>query len=276
MNNQTKQPVINVLLFTGISALIMIKIPYCTVSLIQTKKRVCMCGRFTLGKKPNEISDYFESHFDYTISTKILDKFAFKFNIPPSSIILSLRYNNKNSIECHPVRWGLVPSWSQGIDKRFSMNNARADTIGSKPAFRTAFKQQRCLIIADGFYEWHNQAGVKQPYYITTQNRGIFTFAGVWEQWIAPDQSYSIQSCSIITTEARSFMSKIHSRMPVIISDEFQHDWLLTKQTSDHLDKIQSLLLQSDYSLMQYYAVNKTVNSTSNDYGELLKPLDCG
>ncbi|MFV1985051.1 MAG: SOS response-associated peptidase, partial [Thiohalomonadales bacterium] len=193
-----------------------------------------MCGRFTLGKQTDEILDYFESHFDYKSTRETLDKFAFKFNIPPGTDILSLHYNNENYIECHPIRWGLIPSWSKGIDNRFSMNNARAETITSKPAFRTPFKQQRCLIITDGFYEWHSQAGVKQPYYITRKDQNIFTFAGIWDQWISPDQSNSIQSCSIITTEAKSFMTKIHTRMPVIISPEFQTDWLSTKQSSTH------------------------------------------
>jgi len=229
-----------------------------------------MCGRFTLGKSPEEIIDYFESHFDYSGNVTAFDKFAFKFNIPPSSDILSLRYNNENHIECHPVRWGLVPSWSKGIDNRFSMNNARADTIDSKPAFRTPFKQQRCLIIADGFYEWQTQAGAKQPYYISRKDRGIFTFAGVWDHWLSPDQSSSIESCSIITTEASSFMTKIHSRMPVIISPEHQNDWLSTKQSSAHSELMLSLLEQSDYSLMQYYAVSKTVNSPQNDSAELI------
>jgi len=234
-----------------------------------------MCGRFTLGKQTDEIKDYFESHFDYSISTEAINKFAFKFNIPPSSNILSLRYNNENKIECHAIRWGLVPSWSKGIDNRFSMNNARSDTITIKPAFRTPFKQQRCLIIADGFYEWQSQpAGAKQPYYISRQDRGIFTFAGVWDQWLSPDQSNSIQSCSIITTEASSFMTKIHSRMPVIISPEHQVEWLTTKQSSAHSELMVSLLEQSDYSVMQYYAVSKKVNSPKNDLKELVTKID--
>ncbi len=232
-----------------------------------------MCGRFTLGKQTEEIIDYFESHFDYTLSAKSINNFAFKFNIPPSSDILSLRYNNENQLECHPLRWGLVPSWSKGIDNRFSMNNARADTISTKPAFRTPFKQQRCLIMADGFYEWHSEAGAKQPYYITRKDQNIFTFAGVWDQWISPDQSNSIQSCSIITTEANSFMTKIHCRMPVIISEQHQHDWLSTKQSSSHSELISSLLQQSDYSVMQSYVVSKTVNSPKNDYQELIKNI---
>jgi len=233
-----------------------------------------MCGRFTLGKHPDEIMDYFESHFDYTSSSLPLEKFAFKFNIPPSTEILNLRYNNENQPECHPTRWGLVPSWSKGIDNRFSMNNARADTIATKPAFRTPFKRQRCLIITDGFYEWQNQAGAKQPYYITRKDQKIFTFAGIWDQWLSPDQSSSIQSCSIITTEASSFMTKIHSRMPVIISSEFQHDWLTNKSSSTHSELMLSMLDQSDYSLMHYYAVSKSVNSPKNDSEQLVDKIN--
>ncbi len=233
-----------------------------------------MCGRFTLGKQPQEIMDYFESHFDYSFAIKSLDKFALKYNIPPSSTILSLRYNNENHLECHPLRWGLVPSWSKGIDNRFMMNNARSDTIASKPAFRIPFKQQRCLIIADGFYEWQNHANTKQPYYISRKDRGIFTFAGIWDQWLSPDQSSSVQSCSIITTEANSFMTKIHARMPVIINPEQQRDWLTTKQSSSHSEMMQSLLEQSDYSVMRYHAVSKNVNTPKNDSEELIEPLN--
>ncbi len=237
-----------------------------------------MCGRFTLGKQPDEIIEYFELYFNYnsnhSYTTNDIKNFAFKFNIPPSSNILTLRYNNENQVECHALRWGLVPSWSKGIDNRFSMNNARADTISSKPAFKTPFKQQRCLIITDGFYEWHNQGNSKQPYYITRKDKTIFTFAGVWDQWLSPDQSNSIQSCSIITTQATAFMSKIHSRMPVIISPEQQHNWLTTKHSSAHSKLMLSLLEQSDYSMMRYYAVSKTVNSPKNDSPELIQELN--
>jgi putative SOS response-associated peptidase YedK len=233
-----------------------------------------MCGRFTLGKQTDEIIDYFESHFNYTVTAKTIDSFAYKFNIPPSSNILSIRYNNENQLECHPVRWGLVPSWSKGIDNRFSMNNARSDTISSKPAFRTPFKHQRCLIITDGFYEWQNQTGSKQPYYITRKDRNIFTFAGIWDHWISPDQSNSILSCSIITTESNSFMAKIHTRMPVIISQKHQFDWLAPKQSSSHSELILSLLEQSDYRSLQYYAISKNVNSPRNDSAELIVNLN--
>ncbi|MFV2059377.1 MAG: SOS response-associated peptidase [Gammaproteobacteria bacterium] len=239
----------------------------------QNTEYLTMCGRFTLGKQTDEIIDYFESHFNYSIGANTIDKFAFKFNIPPGTDILSLHYNNENQLQCHPIRWGLVPSWSKGIDNRFSMNNARSDTITSKPAFRTPFKQQRCLIITDGFYEWHNEANAKQPYYISRKDQSLFTFAGVWDQWISPDQSNSIQSCSIITTEASAFMTKIHSRMPVIISREHQLDWLAPRQSSAHLELMESLLAQSDYSVMHSYAVSKTVNSPKNDSPELVNKI---
>ena len=123
------------------------------------------------------------------------------------------------------ARWGLIPSWAKDMAMGAKMNNARAETVAEKPAFRAAFRRRRCLIPVDGWYEWRQEGGRKQPYFIYPQNRGVCGLAGLWEEWISPDGS-PIESYAVVTTDADTTTGKIHDRMPVVIAPAQHSLWL--------------------------------------------------
>ena len=190
-----------------------------------------------------------------------LDK---NFNVAPGQIIPIVMQEHGEKI-LEPVKWGLVPFWTKDPKIGYRMINTRAETISEKPSFKAAFKYRRCLIPANGFYEWKKPE--KQPYYIHLPNRAIFTFAGIWEEWHHPDGS-SLRTCSIITTEPNEIMKNIHERMPVILNKEDEEKWLLENE-----QKELQALLKPYHNEMQMYPVSKAVNSYKNNYAELLEQM---
>ena len=218
-----------------------------------------MCGRFTQTSSPQGYAEQFG------ISTDLSHKA--RYNIAPSTDILACRMSVDGVKELTPLHWGLVPSWSKGPDKRYSMINARAETVASKPAFRTPFRRQRCLIPADGFFEWHAENG-KQPYYIHRKDTAPLVFAGLWDQW-GDSEGDVIDSCTIIVCAANNLMSPIHERMPVILDPAVFDDWL---QSTD-ADYLQSLLLPYAGPGLEMYPVSRAVNSAKNDRAELLERI---
>ena len=219
-----------------------------------------MCGRFTLGREPDSLLDYFHLHGE-------VPTFHLSYNIAPTQVTPVVLLDREQNRVCRMMRWGLIPSWSKGPDARFNMINARAETIAEKPAYRTAFRQRRCLIPADGYFEWSVQAQAKQPYYIYKQDKGLFAFAGVWEQWQSPEQQ--INSFSIVTTEAKGALLRIHHRMPVIVGPEKMDDWLLA--SGNHL--YAKLLADADCSDLAYHPVSNRINSAKNNSADLLEPI---
>ncbi len=218
-----------------------------------------MCGRFTLGKEPNSLLEYFHLHGE-------VPTFHLSYNIAPTQMSLVVYANQQHRV-CDLMRWGLIPSWSKGPDTKFNMINARAESIEEKPAYRSAFKQRRCLVPVDGFYEWSGQARPKQPYYIYQENQSLFALAGIWEQW--QSETEQINSFCIITTNANTVMQNIHHRMPVIIRPDHFDDWLLSGES----DGYQSLLIPREDIELQYHAVSTGVNSVKNNSPDLLKPI---
>lgn len=171
-----------------------------------------MCGRFTLSVFPEVLTQIFEVE-------KIPD-FKPQYNIAPTQMVLVVLYNSEgNKREIQRLRWGLIPSWAKDQSMGARLINARAETVAEKPAFRRAFKRQRCLVVADGFYEWQQQDGKKQPYYFRLSNGRPFSFAGLWEEWQSPEQE-RIKSCTILTTQANELLQMVHDRMPVILQQE--------------------------------------------------------
>ena len=166
-----------------------------------------------------------------------------------------------------PVKWGLVPFWAKDPKIGYRMINTRAETIAEKPSFKAAFKYRRCLIPANGFYEWRKSD--KQPFYIHLPDYELFTFAGIWEEWHHPDGS-SLRTCSIITTEPNETMQEIHERMPVILSREDEDKWLKQNEQKELL----SLLKPFDNDLIEIHPVSKAVNSYKNNYKELLQKVE--
>lgn len=221
-----------------------------------------MCGRFTLTINPSELNEAFE---DFTFP----EKFSPRFNISPSQPVLAIP-NNVNK-KADFFMWGLIPSWSKDPSIANKLINARGETVAEKPSFRGALKYKRCLIPADGFYEWKVVAGskTKTPYFIHMKDRKPFAFAGLWDEWHSPDGD-SIRTCTIITTEPNELMASLHNRMPVILEPKDYEQWLdPTPQTPANL---LPLIQPFSTTKMSAYAVSTLVNKPSNDLAECVVP----
>ncbi len=214
-----------------------------------------MCGRFTLTANP---ADYFGSFYFPPI-------FAPRFNIAPSQPLLAIPNDGRNSATF--FLWGFIPSWAKNAN--FTSNNARAETLAEKPSFKGAYKYRRCLIFADGFYEWQKISGqkTKVPHYIFMKSRRPFAFAGLWSDWESPDGS-RVKTATIITTEPNEVVAPIHKRMPVIISSKFYSQWLDPKVRTD----LDSLLAPCPAEGMGAYPVSTLVNDAVNDRMECVVP----
>jgi len=176
-----------------------------------------MCGRYTRSRPP----EVFAQLFDAPAGAPGL---ALRYNIAPSNEVLACRAVPGQGRELTLLRWGLIPSWAKDAKIAYHTINARAETVAEKPAYRAAFRRRRCLIAADGFYEWKPGAPKKQPYYIRLKDGAPFAFAGLWEHW--EREGRTIESCSIIVTRANERVATIHDRMPVILDDDDLSLWL--------------------------------------------------
>lgn len=230
-----------------------------------------MCGRFAQYADPDTLADHFG------LAMAAVDAQP-RFNVAPTQPVLAVRLTeDQQHRECVNLRWGLVPFWSKGPDNRYSMINARAETVASKPAYRAAFVQRRCLIPADAFYEWQAGKDGKQPYAIHRKDRRPFAMAGLFEHWQGEDGSV-IDSCTIIVTEANALLRPIHERMPVILDPTDYGTWLGTQRPDQEVDKptLQSLLKPADPSGLEAYPISRAVNRPANDSPDLLEPLAAG
>jgi len=168
------------------------------------------------------------------------------------------------------LRWGLIPFWAEDPASFGARTiNARAETVASKPTFRSAFRQQRCLVVADGFYEWQKREHRKQPYYIHLRDKRPFAFAGLWERW--EGDADAVDSCTIITTQSNELTAPLHDRMPVIIHPKDYAAWLNPGATQVHA--LQSLLRPYPPEEMSAYPVGTHVNNAANDGLECIEPL---
>lgn len=220
-----------------------------------------MCGRFTLAVPAEALASAFKL-------TQV-PELAPRYNIAPTQQVLAIR-GGETSREAVLLRWGLVPSWAKDLSAGAKMINARSETAAEKPAFRSAMRQRRCLIPADGFYEWQAQPEGKQPFHIRLADRGPFALAGLWEHWKAPTGDW-VYTCTILTTEANELMRPLHDRMPVIIPPEHYDRWL-DPQIHD-AGPLQSLLVPYPAELMLAAPVSKAVNRVANDGPDLIAPL---
>ena len=219
-----------------------------------------MCGRFALYSSVQAIVDY----------AKILNRMQElnpNYNVAPGQRIPVI-INKQDGKYFDIFQWGLIPFWAKDPKIGYKMINSRAETIAEKPSFKYAFKRRRCLIPANGFYEWRKKD--KQPFYIHLKDRELFTFAGIWENWKSPE-GMNIKTCSIITTESNEFMQPIHHRMPVILDREKEFDWI-----SDKMEDSKMLLpfLKPYEKNMLVYEISKEVNSPRNNYKELIQSIN--
>ncbi len=224
-----------------------------------------MCGRFTLRASASVVAEHF-AIFE-------LPPFGPRFNIAPSQPVAVVRLAPGGSEPTRELvwpRWGLIPSWAKdpGIGNR--MINARAETVAEKPAFRGAFRRRRCLLPADGFYEWQGRGRGKQPYFIRLHDDRLFAFAGLWESWQRPDHS-AVESCTLLTTEPNELIRPIHDRMPVILAPEDYRRWL--DPSVEEAGQLISLLGSFPSDAMRAHPVGTLVNSPANDEPQCVEPL---
>jgi putative SOS response-associated peptidase YedK len=222
-----------------------------------------MCGRFTLTADPADLQEAFLwVNFGNT-------DFSPRYNIAPSQGVPVVINNGKNSVDF--FTWGLVPRWAKDPKIGYRMINARAETLAEKSSFRYAYKYRRCLILADGFFEWQKlpDQKVKIPHYIHLQSKKPFAFAGLWEDWNSSDGS-QILSTTIITTEPNSLIRPIHNRMPVILDPEMYDTWLAQGEMSPV--SLSPLLKSYDHKKMGAYPVTRTVNNPKNDTPLCIQP----
>jgi putative SOS response-associated peptidase YedK len=194
------------------------------------------------------------------------------FNIAPSQEIPAIvKQGGENNLV--KLFWGLVPFWAKDIKVGPRMINARAETVSKKPSFRTAFKKRRCLIVADGFYEWTGEKGQKQPYFFSLPSNAPFAFAGLWETWksATADQEFSYQSCAIITTAASKSMNDIHHRMPAILMPEHYEKWLNPEIEAPR--EIENLLQNGTIEDLDFYPISTRVNAVKNNDPTCIAPI---
>jgi putative SOS response-associated peptidase YedK len=219
-----------------------------------------MCGRFSL---INGDKETLRKRFKVK---KIAGQEILRYNIAPFSTIPVILNTKPDTII--EVQWGFLPRWFKAGTHAKAMINARAETIAVKPFFKQAFQFQRCLIPADGFYEWQGEGRMKRPFRITLKGGVLFAFAGIWDQW--SNGHDEIITCAIITTDANDLMRPIHARMPVILSPENEQSWLETKNPHDAAD----LLRSYDPENMIAYEIGTEINVPSNDHPGVIRPVD--
>jgi putative SOS response-associated peptidase YedK len=222
-----------------------------------------MCGRFTLTVDPADLQEAFP---DFVFPAKTSPR----YNISPSQPILALPNDGTNKADFFV--WGLIPSWAKDPSIGNRLINARAETLAEKPSFRGALKYHRCLIFADGFYEWQAQPGSKAkiPTFIRLKSKAPFVFAGLWEQWHSPDGS-EVKSATIITTEPNELMATLHNRMPVILKPDTYTKWL--NPSPQPSNALLDLLVSYPSHEMEAYPVSTLVNSPGNDRAECILPV---
>ncbi|MHC4294651.1 MAG: SOS response-associated peptidase [Planctomycetota bacterium] len=221
-----------------------------------------MCGRFALKTPTASLREVM--HFD---NTPRCDR---RYNIAPSQQILIVR-NDQGRRIAEMMHWGLIPSWAKDPEIGNRMINARAESLAEKPAFRDSFRRRRCLIPADGFYEWQARKDArKQPYFIRTINGEVMALAGIWDSWRSP-AGEEIRSCAIVTVDAVSVVADIHKRMPAIIHPSSYDLWLDPAAAPDQL---QELLRPPENIDLQSYPVDRKVNAPETDSPDCIAPIE--
>jgi putative SOS response-associated peptidase YedK len=217
-----------------------------------------MCGRFSF-------SEFEGIEERFQIEPQNLKP---NYNVAPSQDVPVIINDGSNHLAM--FRWGLIPFWSKDPSIGNRLINARAETVDEKPSFKHGLQRKRCLVVADGFYEWKKEGSTKRPYRITLKNKELFGFAGLWDTWKSPTGDV-VYSCSIITTTPNDLMVPIHNRMPVILSRDAEQVWLDQSVVDSHF--LKSLLVPYQADLMISYEVSTLVNSPKNNGPECLVPV---
>ena len=216
-----------------------------------------MCGRFAFYSPSEATAALFGVEAAAAVEPR--------HNIAPTQFIAAIRRNEQQANELTMLRWGLVPSWAKDPSIGNRMINARAETVAEKPSFRTAYRKRRCLILADGFYEWHTENDVKIPYFISLANGSPFAFAGLWEHWQSKSADESLQTTTIVTTAANDFLSQLHHRMPIVLEPGNATRWL--DGDMNILDEV-----TANAPDFQAWPVARLVNNARNESPDLINP----
>lgn len=219
-----------------------------------------MCGRYVL-KTPAKV---LASHFGLDEAVEIVPR----YNISPGTDIPVIRCSPEGKRVMHRLHWGLVPHWARDPAIGSKLSNARGETVAEKPSFREAFKRRRCLVPADGFYEWKAEGRIRQPYYFSMKSGEPFALGGVWESWRGPDGDI-LRTCCLITTGPNEIMLPVHDRMPVIVEPENYEAWL----TEDPVDAL-ALVKPLAADTMQTWEVGRRVNRSGEEGADLVSPVN--
>jgi putative SOS response-associated peptidase YedK len=226
-----------------------------------------MCGRFVSASSPDEIARY----FDAEAPEALLEP---SYNVAPTNDVYAV-LNDGGVRRLDAFHWGLVPIWAKDPRQGSKMINARAETLAAKNAYKPAFKRRRCIIPADGFYEWKKIPGqkTKEPHFIHRPEGEPLAFAGLWEVWRGPDkQGDPLRSCTIVTTSANETMEPLHDRMPVILPASAWEEWL--DPANDDLETLGKLLVPAPPEIIVTHPVSTEVNTVRNKGAELIEPVD--
>jgi putative SOS response-associated peptidase YedK len=237
----------------------------------QERSPIChnlpMCGRYRLSRRKQII----EEHFDGVSGE---EDWTPRYNIAPTQHIPVIRQHPKKPNRMLSLmRWGLIPSWAKDMSGAAGMINARSETAATKPAFRDPMKFRRCLVPADGFYEWVRTGKAKQPYCFEVNEGELFAFAGLWDRWKDPSGQW-IKSCSILTTTPNAVTSAVHGRMPVILDPGNYDVWL--DPGMNNVEAASEMLKPYDAGLMRCYPVSTRINHAANDDAECARPVELG
>ena len=224
-----------------------------------------MCGRYTLKTEQT----LWEERFGCDATNVIYQP---SYNIAPGQDIVAVVGTDTGPL-AGLLRWGLVPSWAKDVKVGYRMINARAETAAEKPSFRRALRQRRCLILADGYYEWRREGKQKTPMYIQLRSREPFAFAGLWERWQNPEATDAppLSTCTVLTTTANTALQPIHPRMPVMLSREAERLWLDRDVTDPEM--LLPVLIPAPPESIEVYEVAPTVNAARNNSPDCIVPV---
>ena len=226
-----------------------------------------MCGRYRLSRRKQILEEHFNS-----VSGE--EDWTPHYNIAPTQLVPIIRQHPKVPARgLSLVRWGLIPSWSKDSSSSAKMINARSETVAILPAFRDAMKSRRCIIPADGFYDWLKRGKTKQPYCFEVNDGSLFAFAGIWERWKNASGD-TVETCSILTTTANAVTSAVHDRMPVILDPDGYDLWL--DPGMRNVNVVVELLKPCDASLMRCYPISTRINHVANDGAECSAHVELG
>lgn len=226
-----------------------------------------MCGRFTLTIALEELLRIVKTRYD--IFDLDMSQYAPRYNIAPSQEVWAIIHDG-TKYRLGTLKWGLVPPYAEDVKIGYSLINAKAETLMYKPSFKQSLEKRRCIILADGFYEWKKTDNGKLPYRFVVRDESLIAFAGLWSTFTQKDGS-KLHTCAIITTKANNVMAPVHERMPVILDEKEQQIWL--KNGKKDIKSLTSILLPYQAEKMERYAVSKTVNNPFIDDVSMINPI---